>query len=354
MRLERFIVRNRERLLDVATKRLVREFPNLPTRQLAGRLDAILDQLLRALRKQTAEGPVVGELVEGVASPIGEDALRDHLPIGIVARQIGSLSDGIGTLAEEDGITFEASDYHILNLAVDNAVAAAVDTYYERSRAAMCGEGVLREAFFAHELRNAIASATLAFQVLRAGHVGVQSRTGNIIERNLGRMTELLDRALFTLRSQAQAQTVPQPTLLDVSALVWDVVADIGGGPHHVPVDVEVDEDLELRGDRTALGSALDNLIRNAVKYTRPGTRVTVRARRRSDEIVLEVEDACGGLPEGAAERLFAPFERGHRGIGTGLGLSIVREAAAAHGGRVWVEDRPGFGCCFFLALPVG
>lgn len=114
------------------------------------------------------------------------------------------------------------------------------------------------------------------------------------------------------------------------------------------------DEEVpQIRGDPRFLRSALTNLIRNAVKYTRRDSAVAVRVRQAHGHVRVEVQDQCGGLPEGAIEKMFDPFvQLGKDRSGYGLGLAIGRQAAQSHGGTLTVHNLPGSGCVFVLELP--
>jgi signal transduction histidine kinase len=101
------------------------------------------------------------------------------------------------------------------------------------------------------------------------------------------------------------------------------------------------------------LRSALSNLIRNAIKFSPAERVVHVRAKHADGRVVFEVEDACGGLPPGTAEKLFAPHVQvGTDRSGFGLGLAIAKLAATAHEGEIRVHDLPGHGCVFVIDLP--
>jgi signal transduction histidine kinase len=88
------------------------------------------------------------------------------------------------------------------------------------------------------------------------------------------------------------------------------------------------------------------------VKFTRTGGLVKLKARAlRDDMVCIEVEDECGGLPEGNTQELFKPFVHGNDRRSTGLGLAITREAITALGGEVGARDMPGKGCVFSIRL---
>ena len=132
------------------------------------------------------------------------------------------------------------------------------------------------------------------------------------------------------------------PERVVVADLVRGVEAD--ALPHaedrQLSLRVDVPDALVVDGDPRLLRSAVGNLVRNAVKFSRPGGVVDIRGRTDGDAVVVEVEDACGGLPDGASTELFEPFvQRGTDRSGLGLGLAIVRQAVEAHGGTVAVRE---------------
>ncbi|NOZ76762.1 MAG: PAS domain S-box protein [Euryarchaeota archaeon] len=96
------------------------------------------------------------------------------------------------------------------------------------------------------------------------------------------------------------------------------------------------------------------NLISNAIKYSPPGSRITVDIRDEDGDWLFYVRDRGEGVPDEFKERLFTRFERlGKEGVkGTGLGLAIVKRLVELHRGRVWVEDNPGGGSIFYVSLP--
>jgi two-component system sensor histidine kinase GlrK len=99
---------------------------------------------------------------------------------------------------------------------------------------------------------------------------------------------------------------------------------------------------------------ALTNLAANAVRHTRRGTHVTLRARATEDVFRFEVDDAGPGVAEAERDRIFEPFVRGDDGAGrgAGLGLYIAREVARAHGGRIGVEAADEGGARFWIEVP--
>jgi hypothetical protein len=125
------------------------------------------------------------------------------------------------------------------------------------------------------------------------------------------------------------------------------------GESRDVKITLDVEAPVEVDADRRLLGSAVANLVGNAVKFSHAGSTVRVRAARERDGVLLQVQDECGGLPPGNLEELCEPFvQRGDDRSGFGLGLAIARRAIAAHGGQVSVRNEPGKGCTFEVTLP--
>jgi signal transduction histidine kinase len=112
------------------------------------------------------------------------------------------------------------------------------------------------------------------------------------------------------------------------------------------------------RFDRGKVEQVLNNLISNALKFSAPGTAVTVQASRVNDSVVVSVRDHGQGIPAEELDKLFKPFGkttvRGTAGEkSTGLGLAICRKIVEGHGGRIWAESEPGKGSTFSFSLPV-
>jgi signal transduction histidine kinase len=112
-----------------------------------------------------------------------------------------------------------------------------------------------------------------------------------------------------------------------------------------------------LEGDRELMEYAVYNLMTNAVKYSGPGTEVTVRCRTEGDRVRLSVEDQGIGMDAKELRQIFQKFYRTKRAEasgekGTGIGLSIVEQIVHHHGGKMEVTSQPGQGSCFTVVLP--
>jgi len=108
--------------------------------------------------------------------------------------------------------------------------------------------------------------------------------------------------------------------------------------------------------DAVLIEQVLENLLENAVKYTPPGTPITLSAQARERELEVTVADRGPGLTPGDEKRVFEKFYRGRAEgsqSGVGLGLTICRAIVEAHGGRIWTERNPEGGAVFRFALPL-
>jgi signal transduction histidine kinase len=202
----------------------------------------------------------------------------------------------------------------------------------------------------AHEIRNPIAAMRLkAENAIAAGaDVVRKDRALQTILDQVGRLEALLRNLLSSVQRAAPA-----------SAAVSDLGAFLESRAELFREEAAAKElALEVRNgsdggavfDSTRVGQAVDNLILNALQNTPAGGRITLRAERRGDRLVLSVADTGHGVPPAIREHLFEPFVTG-RAEGTGLGLAFVREVAEAHGGAARVIHRPD-GTIFVVELP--
>jgi signal transduction histidine kinase len=140
--------------------------------------------------------------------------------------------------------------------------------------------------------------------------------------------------------------------LVDVLELYSDSAEE-----KRISLECTCGEGLSVPADRRRLRQAFANLVDNAVKYTPPGGRVAVEARREGGEVVVEVNDNGPGVAPAERERIWERLYRGDASRserGLGLGLSLVRAIVQAHEGRVSVEAAEGGGARFCVRLPAG
>ncbi len=120
------------------------------------------------------------------------------------------------------------------------------------------------------------------------------------------------------------------------------------------PISIRLQKDLPLVPfDPLLLEQVLMNLLVNTIKYTQPESEIDISAVVKGQEVLVELADRGPGIPSEDADRIFEKFVRGPSTGGIGLGLTICRAIVAAHGGRIWAENRPGGGAVFRFTLPI-
>jgi signal transduction histidine kinase len=285
----------------------------------------------------------------------GAQRLRLGFSLDSVVREYGALRDAIVAEARDAGLPLTFDELQVVFDCVISGTAHAVSEYARQRDAELLRLANEHFGFIAHELRNPLWSATMALQMLRdGGLLPTESRLVGSLERGLQRARELIDQTLQTARIASGIELRTQSTTLRIlfDDLEKDIASDADARSIELQSTIEADEPLDV--DVRLVRSALGNLLRNAVKYTKPGGTVHLRGRVASARAVIEVEDCCGGLEPGKVEAAFAPFVRmDNRQSGFGLGLAIAKQAVDAHGGTIRVQNLPGKGCIFVLELPV-
>ena len=215
-----------------------------------------------------------------------------------------------------------------------------------------------------HELRSPLARLNVALGLARQ-RVGVDGTDMlDRIELEASRLNELIGRILTLARLEDGEQLVPQtPVPLDeiVTSVTEDAEFEAQARHSHVRVSIP-EGDWNVRGNASLLHSAVENVVRNAIRYTHEGTSVDVeltdQQRPGMQEAVLRVSDSGPGVPPEALAKLFEPFyrldeARGRQTGGVGLGLAITERAVRFHGGKVAAFNRNGGGLAVEIRLPL-
>lgn len=215
-----------------------------------------------------------------------------------------------------------------------------------------------------HELRSPLARLSVALDLARKRAGAAAAGDLDRIEREAKRLNEMIGQLLTLSRWESDGNGARLETF-DLAEIVRDVSADADfeAQARGCSVVVEECEECEVRGTQALLRSAVENVVRNAVRYTPEGTAVRISlkcgegsgARR---EAVVAVRDEGAGVPEEALADIFRPFyridhSRTRETGGTGLGLAITERAVRLHGGTVTAANHPDGGLLVELRLPL-
>lgn len=371
--MEVFLENYRDELIDRCKAKVARRpFRAATGEQLKNGVPLFLEQLRRTLvaeaRGQGAESISISGISGGdvrtqsemgaSAAAHGKQLLELGYSVDQVVHDYGDLCQAITDLAAEVSEPFSVDQFRTLNRCLDNAIADAVTEFslqrelnLAREQSAVANR---RLGFLVHELRNATGAAKLAYLALRAGGLPVSGATGSILGRSLDTLALLLEDSLDEVKIKAETAAMEEPfSLLE---FVKDIcrTAELEAAARGCKLTVgPISEQIGISGNRENLSGALVNILQNALKFTRPGTGVSVQAYAAGERVFIDVEDHCGGLPAGQAAKMFSDFSQfGANKKGLGLGLSIARQNLEADAGSISVTNKPGKGCVFTLCLP--
>jgi PAS domain S-box-containing protein len=236
----------------------------------------------------------------------------------------------------------------------------------ERRRA----EDALREAdrrkdeflaMLAHELRNPLAPIRNGLHLMRASAPGSEAaeQARAMMERQLAQLIRLVDDLLEVARissGKIELKRTPMDLAAALASAVETSRPALEAARHRLDVNVPA-APLAVEGDLVRLAQVIANLLNNAAKYTDPGGRITLAARREGGEAVVSVRDNGSGIPAELLPRLFDMFAQADRARaqgGLGIGLALARRLVELHGGRIEARsDGPGQGAEFLVRLPL-
>jgi len=317
-------------------------------------LAEFLDEVIAGIRADQERGQIGTSTTDSpTARAHGRQRFELGFDIGAMVREYGALRDVLFVVMEESGEAFTVAEVRSLSWYLVGGIADAASKYAQERDAELRRQTEKHVAFLAHELRNPLASLRFAFVTLeRLGLPAQGDRAAAIVKAGINTLSELIDHALVGMKLQAGVELQLEDVAVEPFVEALRVDTSLDAQEKHISVKVEIGA-TSLHADRKYLGSALSNLLRNAVKFTRAGGTIHVRVKGAGDRVVFEVEDECGGLPQGDVQKVFDPFvQLGQDRSGFGLGLAIAKQAVEAHEGSLRVHDLPGRGCVFVLDLP--
>ncbi len=254
----------------------------------------------------------------------------------------------------------------------DLAIRVPVDSNDEVGEVARTFNAMVAELHRSEEDRRRLL-ADIAHELgtpLAALQANVEGMLDRVVEPTPAKLAalhtqiRLLARLVRDLQDLSLAQQGRLPLdrrPVDLAELVRQVVevARPAAEDKGVALTASADGALTVLADRERISQVLHNLLANAIRYTEPGGRITVTARREGGEVRVEVADTGVGIPDSDLPHVFDRFHRVDRSRsrssgGAGLGLAIVKHLVEAHGGRVWARSQVGRGSTFGFALPSG
>jgi two-component system sensor histidine kinase CpxA len=213
-----------------------------------------------------------------------------------------------------------------------------------------------------HELRSPLARLNVALELARQRSGPPAHSALDRIDLESNRLNELIG-GLLTIARMDDANEAVKKFPIHLAEMLDDIAqdADYEAQTRNCHVEHLIVEDCWVMGAPVLLRSAIENVVRNATRYTKEGTDVQIRLEAADGangrEAVITVTDSGPGVPEEALDKLFRPFyriddARGRQTGGVGLGLAITERAVRLHGGRVKAVNRPEGGLMIEMRLP--
>ena len=280
-------------------------------------------------------------------------ALEAFVLISFLKRVIGHFTSVIHRLAAGDQSARIGPEMAARNDEL-GLLARAFNTMAEQRAQESAREKELLAAV-SHELRSPLTRLSVSGELLRRENVPPEFLDRLSLETE--RMEALISSILEYSRMEAGIQPFGP---LDMAALVREVVDDVRfeGSVRGCDVEDHEPETLPFFGNAEMLRRAVENVLRNALRYTPDDGKIVVRLSSAHGRCRLSVEDNGPGVPENALKQIFRPFfrvdaSRQRASGGTGMGLSISESAVRAHHGRIWAENRKEGGLMVVMELPV-
>ncbi|HMD85747.1 MAG TPA: ATP-binding protein [Terriglobia bacterium] len=275
------------------------------------------------------------------------------IPISLGGQPMGSL--GIqGSQVSETALHAIAN---LTAITLERAHAQDVATRAEAARQSEELKSTMLDAL-AHEFKTPLTpiKAAVTSMLSDSDLSPTHQELLRIVDEETDRLNSMLTDAIQMSRIEAgqlQLHRSPQPLRRIVQAQLEKLGENLEGRT----VTVEVPESLPpVSVDPEFIGIVIWQLVTNALRYTPPGSPLTLRASAEETEVIVSIEDCGPGISEKEQRRVFEKFYRGKdqrdRIPGTGMGLTIAREIVRAHHGRIWVESEPGKGAKFSFSVP--
>ena len=210
----------------------------------------------------------------------------------------------------------------------------------------------------AHQLRTPLSAIKWTLRILLDGDLGdFLEKTYQSNERMISLINDLLD-----VTRIEEGRYLSKLTLVNIEEVINLVVNSYKDEIKRRKIKFEFKKPEEkmpqIMVDVEKMGLVVQNLLDNAVHYTRPGGEVIISLNRGAKDIEFSIKDTGTGIPEEQQERIFTKFFRGTNAIkmeaeGSGLGLFIAKNIIDAHNGKIWFESKQGEGTTFYFNIPI-
>ena len=221
--LHEFIAMHRGDIVARASDRVRgRPWPSVSSREIEHGVPFFLTQLTETLRLEPTATPFSSDAIGSTAARHGAELLRAGFSVAQVVHDYGDICQAITEIAFEQHTPITVEEFHTLNRCLDTAIAEAVTEHTQLTAQKQFEEEAERLGQAAHELRDLLNGALLAFHALKRGTVGISGNTGAVLGRSLTSMRGLVDRTLSQVRLAAGTHRRER---LSVTALVDEIAA---------------------------------------------------------------------------------------------------------------------------------
>jgi len=247
-------------------------------------------------------------------------------------------------------LVFAEAIARLAGLSIEKAVLYRTAMRATRARDDLLG-------IVAHDLRNPLQVISANAHVLNTYEPEELAEAGVEITQSVRRMDRLIQDLLDVTRMEA-GQLSLMPERIAPHEIVRDLIEsqETLAASAGLAIEADVSWDLpEVWADRDRLSQILENVVGNAIKFSKPGDRISLGARADGNQIVFSVIDTGAGIAKADLDHIFDRFWQADKATrkGTGLGLPIVKALVQAHGGEVRVESTLGKGTSFFFSIPI-
>jgi two-component system, OmpR family, sensor histidine kinase KdpD len=272
------------------------------------------------------------------------------VPVNLGSVVIGSL----GFREASISIPTMQSIANLVALAMDRVRKQEVAGRAEASRRHQELKSMLLDAL-AHEFQTPLTSIRAAIAAMQADSPAREQQEWlEILDQESVRLSSMMAETIQMARIEAGHVDLDKQTHT-VEDLIYSALEREIAEPAQVEIDVPQGMP-PVSVDAGLIRLVLRQVVGNALKYSRPGTPVRLRAYAQEECVVVSVTDLGPGIPAEEQARIFEKYYRGQGGhsqiTGMGMGLPIARQVVEAHQGRMWVESQPGAGATFSFTLP--